>query len=256
MHLSDQELGLLCDGEDLGDRNEFARRHLASCHACTRALDALESEAAMHARDLVLLDHALPRVSVEAVMARARARPRRRAGLIAAGVGFLLFAGAAAAALPGSPVRDYMRRFLVPRRAASVTPSSRVIDAPAPRDVEQSSTGVAFVPSRGAEIRFDATQVDGTLRLSMVEGASIRITHRGGTAAYRVTADGVSVDNTGSTADFELVVPQTVSRVRVRVDTRTVFEREGGSIRTTAPRDSMGVYVIPLYVTSTPGSSR
>lgn len=255
MHLSDRELELVCDGETLGDGEDFAHRHLASCAACARALDDLRWEDASHAHELTLLDHAVPRVSVEALMARARTRPRRRTGLLAASVGFLVIAGTAAAALPGSPVRAYVERFLASDRAPSMTPPTRVAGPPSQPGAPQAPAGVAFVPGRGVDISFDAPQDAGTLRLSTMPGSSVRITHRGGAAAYRLTADGVSVGNTGSSADFELVVPVSVSRVRVRVGTRTVFDKEGATIRTTASRDSAGVYVIPLHATSTQRST-
>ena len=158
MHLSDRELELVCDGETLADGEDFAHRHLASCAACARALDDLKWEDASHAHELTLLDHAVPRASLEALMARARTRPRRRTGLLAASVGFLVVAGTAAAALPGSPVRAYVERFLASDRAPSMTPPTRVAGPPAQPGAPQAPAGVAFVPGRGVDISFDAPQ--------------------------------------------------------------------------------------------------
>lgn len=194
---------------------------------------------------LRLLDHRPPEVDVETVIAAARRRPRIRVGPIAAGI--FLCAAAAAAAIPGSPVRAALEHiFASPNsRAAPVQPS---VPDTAPGNL---GTGIALVPGADLEIRFRVWQTSGQLRVSLVDASQLSLVPRGGNAAFAVRRGEVAVDNRGSQASFTLEVPRVVQRLRVFVDTTVILRKTAGAVNSLALPDSTGAFTFDL--SSPPG---
>lgn len=248
MHLDELALERLVDDESLGAQHEAALQHLASCAACAAALDRMRADEARDADLLRALDEPPPAIDVQRLMARAARRPfspRRR--LMAAGIGSILLAGAAAA-MPGSPVRAYVARMFRPMPAA---PAVAALAPPTPAVAPDSTReGVAFAPGPFVDVALHAVQRSGTLRITIVAAASVRLTHQGGSAAYSLTADGVSIDNAGSTASFDLALPATVARATVSVSGHIVFTKSGTAVQAEGARDSTGAFVIPLFITT------
>lgn len=248
MHLDDHALERLVDGESLGARHEPALQHLASCATCSAALDRMRADEALAADLLRALDGPPPSVDVQRLIERAAHRPygpRRR--LMAAGIGAIALAGAAAA-MPGSPVRAYVARMFQP---APPGPTVAALVQPTPAAAADSTRqGVAFVPGPLVDIALHAVQRAGTLRITIVAAASVRLTHQGGNAAYSLTAHGVSIDNAGSTASFDLALPETVAHATVSVGGHIVFTKSGTAVQAEGARDSAGAFVIPLFVTT------
>jgi hypothetical protein len=242
MHLSDGELEALLDGEASPERRRAATAHLAVCSVCAARAAGLTTAQQVTAELLAALDAPAPALSVETIIARAAdastrsAAPRRRIAL-AAGVAALVVAVTAAAAIPGSPVRRYVARLLGgPRPAAH----------PAPQGLQGPASGVAFVPSGPVAVVFREPQTGGAIQIAFGDTPSLRITHVGGRAAYILTTEGVAVDNRGSSARYDITIPESVTRVEVRIGARLVFAKEGSHIATLGARDTVGVYVIPF----------
>jgi hypothetical protein len=61
-----------------------------------------------------------------------------------------------------------------------------------------------------------------------------------------MTPDGIEIDNAGSSASFELVLPASLADATIRVGPRTVLHKRGANVRADVQRDSSGAYVIPL----------
>lgn len=194
---------------------------------------------------LRLLDHRPPEVDVETVIAAARRRPRIRVGAIAAGI--VLCAAAAAAAIPGSPVRIALAHlFTSPNRPPA--PVQPLAPDTAPGSL---GTGIALVPGADFEIRFLNWQKSGQLRVLLVDTPRLSLVPRGGNAAFAVRKAEVAVDNRGSQASFTLEVPRVVQRLRVYVDTTVVLRKSAGAVNSLALPDSTGAFTFDL--SSPPG---
>ncbi|MDQ6635158.1 MAG: zf-HC2 domain-containing protein [Gemmatimonadota bacterium] len=244
MHPSDETLQALAHGELPLARQSEVRRHLAECPACERLLVDWKETEAYAARLLRTLDHPAPTVSVDALIARAAPRVRtRRHAAVAAGIAALVVAGVAAAAVPGSPVRQYVERVMgTPSIARS--PHAPMTRRTPIRAAQPEASGIAFVPANSVEVTFRDSQLAGVLRITVADSIAVRIAQRGGSAGYALTDAGVSVENTGSIASYDLVLPRTLPHATVRVGQRIVFTTTHEHITTAAARDSSGSYVI------------
>lgn len=187
------------------------------------------------------IDHPVPDIPVAAVIDRAR-RARRRAWLGAAAV--LFVTGAAAAAVPHGVIGRYVRSVLGRRESVP-----QVAGPPAPA-APQAARGVSFVPGVRVEIAFRESQTRGVIRLRLDDAPAVRLSHDSSVAAYTLTANGVSVDNPGSGASYTLVIPHAVARVRVSVDGRVVFDKDGDRVSVDGRADPHGGYVIPMQARS------
>jgi hypothetical protein len=240
VHLRDHDIEALAGGAMPGASGEAARRHVLECAACARQLERWREDEEHTARLLTLIDHPAPPVSVDALIARARQHRARWRVPIAAGIAAALIAGAAAAAVPGSPVRRYVERVLTAVRPGA--PRRTPIDRRAPEPGAVS--GIAFVPARSVDVTFREVQSAGSIRITVGDSPTLRVTHAGGTAGYELTDDGVVIDNAHSGASYQVSVPQSAPLVRVRAGDHVVFTKQGARITAAVAPDRGGAYVI------------
>jgi hypothetical protein len=231
-HLDDTAIELLLSGEQ--DKSEARDRlaHLAECDACNRRLAAAREQDQELGSLLSLLDHHLPPLGPEDVMQRARRR-WRHPYIAAAGIALLVVAGAASA-LPGSPLRTWLEGFL----GASPETSAR------PPDEQLISGGVSVLPTGEFELVFEAVQEAGVVSVSLTDEPELAVRSIGGEPGYSVAPDQVRVDNAGSVADYEVLLPRSAGHVRIRVGDSVVLTKQDDSIVTTAARDAAGRYVL------------
>ncbi|HXQ29191.1 MAG TPA: zf-HC2 domain-containing protein [Gemmatimonadales bacterium] len=235
MHLTETELQTLADGELLGRRRERAERHLAHCATCVTAVARLQANERWVADALRAVDHKPPAVSAERLMPYAVARRWRRWQALAAGIGALLVAAAGAAAvIPNSPLRAFLG---LAKRTAH---ASRT----APQAPELSSSSVGFAPAKVVNVTFLSPQPSGEIGIVLADVPMVRVAHRGGSASYTLTADGVLIANEGSHASYSVTVPRAAPVVRIRVGGEVVFTREGGRVAAVAAPDQTGRYLI------------
>ena len=241
MHPAEWELQAFADDDPLLANPRDVLDHVSACPVCARRIDAARRLHAAHARVLALLDRPVPAVAVDAVIARAGGgrRPHLRRA-VAAGIGVLFVAAAAAAAVPGSPLRAVIRELTMPEAAPRV---SRQPAAPVPRHRE---SGVAFAPAARVEVDFSDVQEEGSARVVIVPTGAVEVRHWGGVAAYALTARGVVVENPGSRASYEGLIPAAVARVRVRIAGREVLTKNGATVSASVRPESGNTYVIPL----------
>jgi anti-sigma factor RsiW len=243
MHLSDEELLALDDGELPRRRTDRALQHLAECLACAQRLKGWRESEVQLAKLLHAVDHPAPAVSADQLIARATvlSTPHWRPAL-AAGFALLILAGAAAAAVPGSFVRRYAERMLARAPFSMARPAS---GRHAPSGAQQTAaSGIAFVPSRDVEILFRDAQSAGEMRITLRDSDVVRVAHSGGSAAYTLTDAGVMVENVGSGASYAIVLPRGETRAVIRVGNRAVFTKRNAHVSTTAAQDSSGAYVL------------
>src|SRR5689334_1525934 len=103
MHLNDDRIQRLIDGELSTADQRSARTHLAECATCRVQMDAAGDDASAVSTLLLALDGPAPAISFDRIEARARSRrtPWRRSAI---GWAVAAVVAVAAVAAPGSPV--------------------------------------------------------------------------------------------------------------------------------------------------------
>lgn len=236
MHLDEETLQRLLHGELAGPGESRARTHLASCRECARRLEEAAREEERIFGLLETLDHAPPATGPESILAGGPA-PERWRSRIAAGVAFLLVVGGIAVAVPGSPVRDWVRG------ALRGEPPPAAVEADRPG--EESVAGVSVDPGELIEVAFEESQERGRILVRLVRAPELQVRIHGGSPGIRVHSDRIVVANAGSAASYEILVPESAPRVRVRVGARVLFEKEDEEARAPTTRSEEG-WVLPL----------
>ncbi|HVR44752.1 MAG TPA: anti-sigma factor [Thermoanaerobaculia bacterium] len=235
MHPSEEDLQALIDGE-LGERDsERLRAHLEECASCRSRRQELESALREAGELLASLDGSPPALSADEVIreaeqrrATARVSPRERAAsrqssgpsrrvLWAASLAGLVVAGVVAAAvIPGSPLRDAIEEIAGGSDAAAPSPET----AP---DIWSAQAGVALVPGRELEIRFEANQTEGSIELLTVPGDTARVDVRSDSVGFVVGGGSILVKNRGATASYRISLPENLPTARIIIGPRTVY---------------------------------
>lgn len=200
------------------------------------------------------LDHPLPPLRATDVMKRVSSRRWATVGRAAA-VMLVVGLGGVAWAAPGSPVPRLMTRLTSWISRVSRDPMAPTV-SPTPvaaTPAHKASFGVAVAPGRRLLIGFGTTQRDGGARVTLEDVAEVSVRALAGGAAFTSTDDELRIDNRGSTAAFEIVIPHAAAHVEIRVAGRRVFLKEGDRI--VAPHAVLTgtVYQIPL---TAPGAGR
>jgi hypothetical protein len=257
VHLTDHDLEALMDGEMPEGAERSARVHLEECAGCSARYRRLAEDERATADLLRTLDHPTPKLEAGALIARARQQPLRasspsRRSLLAAGLGALVIAAVASAAVPTSPLRRYLDRALDRwREPEAAAPARLIVHQPQPPTPAQGS-GVSFIPRREVEVVFRSDQEQGAIRITLTDGTMLRMRTLGEAVGYVISRDTLRVDNRKPASSYDVEVPRALPRVRIRVGERLVFEKDGAAVSSQATADSEGVYVIPFA--AVPGS--
>ena len=231
-HVDNESIELFLSGELSESEARAMRDHLARCRACARRVEAARQEDQEIGALLSVLDHPVPQVRAEDVMRRARRR-WLRPGIAAAGIVLLVVAGAASA-LPGSPVRRWLAELF-----------ERLQETPAQQSPPLGiSGGISVIPTAGFELVFVAAQRSGVLVVSLTDEDELAVRASGAVPGYSVAPERVRVENAGSAADYEVLVPRSAESVRIRVGDLVVFSKQRGSISSAAGPDARGRYVL------------
>jgi hypothetical protein len=194
------------------------------------------------------VDHAPPDLRADEIMTRARRRHTRRSTLIAAAA-LVAATTVAAAAVPGFALHEYIRHAIgaIGPRA----PQTAHVAAPAqvPTSTASVSRGISFVPARRTRVVFAAEQSSGSLRVRVTDELSLRITQTSSDreAQFTLTPDGASVHNSGSTASYEILIPDSISDAVIVVAGRSVYSRVGMHSSCAGSRDSEQGCVIAMH---------
>ena len=247
MHLSAEQVERLLHGELSDTSGIGVREHVALCRECRLRMDDAALDERRTFTLLGELDHDVPRVDVEQLIARAQpGRPawhRWAAGwLIAVSV-----AGAAYAA-PGSPVPAWVRSLWRGTSAPSASPPTAPASAPAPAPGSKEALGgLAVEPGNALLIEFRTERAGSVLQVMRTSGPVVLIQGPASAASFTSAAGRVVIDNISTdSVTFELQIPRVARRVEVRVGSRQVFLQDAGTI--TAASDSLahGGYTVPL----------
>lgn len=184
-------------------------------------IDEQREDAELFAR-LGALDHPVPRVDARAVIARAEQTRRspdylRWAAAIALGLGL----AGAAYALPGSPLRAWVRALV---HGA----------APGPTQPPDSGfAGIAVAPGQGLRVVFTARQTVTSADVILTDSAEVVVRALTGAATFTSGADRLVIENAGSGATFEIQIPRAAPRVEILVGETSILLKAGEHITVT-----------------------
>ena len=257
MHVDEERIQRLLDGELAPDAQKAVQEHLAGCAACTLLVAGARREAETVAAQLGALDVPVPALDARAIAARAgRTAPDRgRAGphplrmRPAAAILLLIGLGGAAYAFPGSPMRAWVDAALVWVRsgARATDPDLQLPNPPGSRGgAAPDSAGIALTPGPDLVIEFLNTEPGGRAHVSWVAGGDVVVRAIPNAASFTSDEGRLRIDNRGSGGRFDIRIPRTVPHVEVFVAGRRVLLKRDGRLTTAAVPDTAGVYVLPL----------
>jgi hypothetical protein len=245
MHLNEEQLQRLLHQQLDASSLLAARDHVAVCRECReRLLTAEQDEAEVHAL-LRQLDHPPPEMNAEEIAARAAGRSAGW-GRWAAGILLFLLGAGAAYAIPGSPLRGWIRGAV-----AWLETPSQVEPLPPTLDQEPEPTaGIAAIPGSDFTIAFAAPEPGGSARVSLTDGEEVVVRAPRAAASFTSTAQGLMIANAGTGAAFEIAIPRSAPRVEIRMGDRRIFLKRAARVVTDAKEESPGHYTLSLEVSA------
>ena len=239
MHLDDDRLQRLLDGELPANEVPEVRAHLAECIAC-RARAATQERALAELEDLLrLLDHPAAAPAVAQVVRAARPGWGGAARWAAVAVLAVALAGVAYA-VPASPLPRWIA--VVAERLGGRDRPPTPVPVPSVQEA-----GIAVPPGERLVVAFDSTQTDGRAVVTLRAGASeVTIRGPGGAATFATGPDHVTVMNPASRASYAIEIPADAPWVEIRVAGTRKFLKAGPAITAADADSAAGSYRIPL----------
>lgn len=240
-HLGEGELQALVDGE-LPAGSPAVEAHLRSCSACAEALAGLRLDSERVSALLGLADAAPPMLSAQAEFHRRRrgvprAAATGRRALARAAALVLAFAGAAAAAVvPGSPVRDWIGGVGAAERDAAPEPMP---EAPPVLTTEPAIApkAVSLAPSEGrirVVVTGAAPELRVRVRITDRPLAEVTATGEAARARFRTGPGRIEIVSAGP-GEAVVHLPASAEAAFVEVNGRVVAAKEGGALRALVP---------------------
>jgi hypothetical protein len=259
-HLSEGQLQAYLDGEVEGAAARSLAAHLEACAVCTATLDELRAAAVRTSHALAWLDRpASTAAAIQpgiAALAAERAtevvgangdarvtsidahRPWRRparVGFLKAAMLALLVTGAAAAAIPGSPVQ----RWLIGAWTQMTGPEPVVVEEPevpetvepAPAPAELASISIEPIDGR-LTVLLDGAAPGQSIRVVLVDEPTATV-ETDATAATRFSTGPSRIQATGlGRGSVNVLLPRSLAYARVVADGQLLLEKEGSAVHT------------------------
>jgi anti-sigma factor RsiW len=222
VHPSDPVLLAWIHGELGSSATAEVMDHVRRCDDCGRRAREVREGDEVVDRLLRVLDHPVPALHPPASLAPRR---RLRPSVLAASLG-LLIAGAAAAAVPGSPVHRWIHDRLLSSPAPQPAPrvSPPVVPPPA-----QAAGGIEVPVAPRLTVVFGAEEPGGVLTVTVADRADVSLKAFGGQVAYQVGAGKIGVDNRRPAGRYALDLPASVRRLTVVLGGRTIYDSDGST---------------------------
>ncbi len=243
MHLGDEQIQRTLHDE-LGPARAVVDRHLAECAECRLRIAEARLEEEWVFDLLRESDPATTDIDAETIPFEARRRNAVAWGQWAAGLVFAAVLAGAAYTAPGSPVPVWLERAGAWLMGAASRDSLPHAVAPTP-----TPSGIAVLPSPRFSIRFETVQTRGIAAVTLTAGPHIVVRTVNGTATFSTDVDQLTIDNRGSTADYEIELPNDAPRVEIAVGNRRLLLKEGASLDAEGTPDRQGRYLLPLSTT-------
>ena len=241
-HLGEGTLQALLDGELGPGPQAEADAHLARCGECAGLLVELRGMNSRASALLGLVDAMPPVLAAQAAFARRRrgtgALAHARRALPRAAVLVLAVAGAAAAAVPGSPVREWVERAVVQPREEEPAAPAPAPAVRAPVAVEPAPKAVSILPEEGrVRVAVTGSSAELRVRARLSDAPHAQVTATGAAVSARFRTGPGSIEVVGA-GPGELVVelPAGARAAFVEVNGRVLAAKEGEALRSLAPR--------------------
>lgn len=249
-HPAEQTLLAYLDRELPVDERSTVREHVQVCAACSGMLDELaavtrsladaisaldvpapallasELEGDLVARALQELDAPIPAATtITPLRRRASRRPLLAAALI------IIFVAGAGAAIPGSPLREWLARSV---ELVTGGPSEEPTDTTAPFSGQGGSPAAVSVQPRDGLVRIIITQPapETMIRVRLLDGGTASVWSVEG--RYRTAPGEIEVLEAGP-GEVVVLLPRTVPSAEVELDGRLVATKEGSDFRLLIP---------------------
>ena len=247
MHLDEERLQRLLDGELSSAAEARAREHLAGCEDCRSRLTATEREQEELFATLRALDRPAGAVTVAAVVgggprnvSRFPLVPRVRLAW-AAGFAIALALGGIAYALPGSPLRAWVASLAngnAPGGAARIE-----VPAPAPVAVAEMA-GVSVPPGERLVVSFLHARAGAQVRIGWSDGAEVEVRAPRGAASFESAAGTLRIDDREPVI-YEVRIPRSAPEIEIEAEGASLFRKAGERV-TGPPPDAAGEYLLAL----------
>ena len=215
MHPTEFDLLAQLHGEAGQPGSGTIRRHVEECLICLELRQSLGREESEQRRLLRALDVPTPLILVDRFRRRAHVRrPRVR---IAASIGVLVALASAAAAIPGSPVRDWLRG-----RPASAATGPALFKA-ALRKPSPFADGVQVGAAGSLVVLLGTPQDTGKIRILRTDLATATVRAVGGDVGYRVSAARIHIDNRLPAERYDITIPRSLERFALLAGGRVVL---------------------------------
>ncbi len=237
-HFTEGVLQAYLDDEVAADARAQIAAHVVGCSACAGRLQELHELNDTFASAVGLVDApALPAAALAEVRARAARQPWRErwAGssrtLARAAMLVLGLTGVAVAAVPGSPLREW----LVQTWQSFRQPQQEVV-APVPAAAPQPEappTGMRLEAAEGRiRISLREPAADTRIHVILIDGTRALVETTGNAAARRIATGSGWLELTGTGAgDLRISLPRGVSNATIEVDGRVLLTKEGDDLR-------------------------
>jgi len=251
-HPNDGHLLAWLDGELEPEEGTGVREHMESCGECRGRADSLRRESEGLSRALLMLDEQAagladpgPLPVVAALHGHGSHRLRRTGWSLARAAGLVLVAaGAAAALVPGSPVRAWLESLGEADRTAAVAPAVPAVEleAPSTADAEPTAAGISVEPEAGGlvvDLQGFGRNSNVHVRLTDARRATIRV--EGTPEVPRFVTGPGTLDVIGAReGEIWVELPRSARDAVVRVDGEAAVRIEDGHLVTLWPvQDSL-----------------
>lgn len=244
-HPDEGTLQALLDGEVAPPEHQALTRHLGGCERCRGELEELRLAFERSAGALALLDRPAP-AGAHREFTRRRGRYAWGPALRRAAVLLLFAATGAAAAVPGSPLREWLSGRIggAPESASAPAAAPAAQPAPAP---EAPPAGVSVRPSEGVmRVALVRPSAGLRVRVRVSEEEMVRVSARGAAAGarFRTRTDRIEVVD-GGPGDVWVEVPRSVRHFSLEVDGRVLLTKDGEQLRLPGPAaDTTGPEIV------------
>jgi hypothetical protein len=239
MHLNDDRIQRLIDGELTVADERSARAHVAECASCRERVDAADDASAVSTL-LMALDGPTPAIPFERIEVRARTRRPMPWTRSAIGWAAAVVVAVAAVAAPGSPVPGW-----VGGAVRWVSGASPPATAPAPAP-EADGAGIAVDPGASFVIEIQDRGVGGTVIVLWTDDDRVAVRSSLAGTAFTSSTDRLVVAIDRDSVTLEVAVPRTAPRVEIRAGDRILWLGQEGRISVPSTPGPDGAYRISI----------
>jgi hypothetical protein len=221
--------------------------HLRFCEACRARMLYLSCRELEIGELLAELDHPVPAQDLDVILGPPGGRGMRR-GTLVGSIGLVVAAAAAAATLPGSPVRQWVQARPTEARAAA---EPQVMTPP----LAAASSSVSIAAPAELVVTLLRPQSHGVVDVTIGPDGPATVRSRGGAVSYRVGDGHITIDNRAPADAYEIRVPAALANLVILMGDRVVFRKAGGAIAPTPGLDSGTRYRMSLDTSGGPSGN-